>query len=216
MEKIKPVLVLALIAAVISGLVIGVYTLTYQDTSKKVTDKEAAALGQIFGSETKTDYRVLSPSETVSDGKTYQDLLKDKNITNVDKVFKKNDGSLGIKCIVKGYKNGFEIMVGINETDDGASIAGVSIVSVGEETPGLGTKTNDAAWLGNFKGSYDKAEIVKTASDEAGKVQAVTSATYSSKGVASAVNVALEAYPVLKDLPDSLFKTESDNGGESQ
>ena len=215
MAKVKPILVLALIAALISGLVIVVHDLTYVDTSTQVTDKEAAALKQIYGSDVKDDYLVADPSAELEGEKTYKDLLKDAGITNVDKVFKKkDDGSLGIKCIVKGYKNGFEIMVGLK---DGV-VQGVAIVSVGEETPGLGTKTNDETWLARFKDITGETgvEIVKTATTDLGKVQAVTSATYSSKGVASAVKVALEAFPILNELPDELYNKEAENGGEAQ
>ena len=181
MEKIKPILVLALIAAVISGLVIGVHDLTYVDTTNVVTDKQAAALVNIYGG-SKDNYTVIPVDE-------WQPTLPD-SLTGVEKMFRKDDGSIGIECVVKGYKNGFDIMVGVKD----GKVEGVAIVSVGEETPGLGTKTNDAAWLGNFKGISGTAEIVKTAPSADNQVQAVTSATYSSKGVATAVNTALEAY----------------------
>lgn len=180
MAKVKPVLVLALIAAVISGLVIVVYMLTFVDTTNVVTDKQGAALVEIYGG-TKDDYEVVPVEE-------WQSKLPEN--TNVSKMFKKSDGSLGFECVVKGYKNGFDIMVGVKD----GKVEGVAVVSVGEETPGLGTKTNDAAWLGNFKGISGSAEIVKNAPSADNQVQAVTSATYSSRGVATAVNTALEAY----------------------
>lgn len=191
MEKVKPVLVLALIAAVISGLVIVVYMLTFVDTTNVVTDKQAAALVNIYGG-TKDDYTVVPVEE-------WEPLLAqstDPTAGNVQKVFKKNDGSLAIECVVKGYKNGFDLMVGVNDS----KVEGVAVVSVGEETPGLGTKTNDAAWLGNFKGIAGTAEIVKTAPAADNQVQAITSATYSSRGVATAVNTALSAYEFLSSL----------------
>lgn len=181
MAKVKPVLVLALIAAVISGLVIVVYHLTYQDTSNVVTDKQAAALVNIYGGEA-ADYEVIPVDE-------WQPTLPEGS--EVTKMFKKSDdGSLGFECVVKGYKKGFDIMVGVKD----GKVEGVAVVSVGEETPGLGTKTNDTVWLGNFKGISGSAEIVKSAPAADNQVQAVTSATYSSRGVASAVNTALEAF----------------------
>ena len=181
MEKVKPVLVLALIAAVISGLVIVVRNLTYVDTTNVVTDKQGNALVEIYGG-TKDDYEVIPVDE-------WQPKLPD-TVTGVEKMFRKSDGSIGIECVVKGYKNGFDIMVGVKD----GKVEGVAIVSVGEETPGLGTKTNDVVWLGNFKGISGSAEIVKTAPSADNQVQAVTSATYSSRGVATAVNTALKAY----------------------
>lgn len=184
-QKLKPIYMLALIAAVISGLIIVVYNLTYVDTTNILTDKQAAAVTTIYGG-TKDDFEVV-PAEQ------WQPAFEKSGSADLSKVTKlirkKSDGSLAFECVVKGYKNGFDIMVGVK---DGA-VAGVAVVSVGEETPGLGTNTNKPEFLDNFKGISDKAVIVKTTPSKAGEVQAVTSATFSSKGVASAVNIALEA-----------------------
>lgn len=203
MDKAKPVIVLAIIAAFISTLVIVVYNLTYVDTSNEVTDKQADALVAIYGG-AKEDYEVIPVEEwraalsASSDESVYD---SDSQFNNIEKVFRKKDGSLAIECVVKGYKKGFDIMVGVEAGEvAGGKVAGVAIVSVGEETPGLGTKTNNPDWLGNFKGISGSAEIVKTAPSSDNQVQAVTSATYSSRGVATAVNTALKAYGLLSVL----------------
>ena len=192
MAKIKPVLILALIAAVISGLVIVVRELTYIDTTNVVTDKQAAALSAIYGGAA-DDYEVVPLTEENGESSEIAKKISNAGL-DVAKVFKKkSDGSLAFEFLVKGYKNGFDIMVGVKE----GKVEGVAIVSVGEETPGLGTKTNDAAWLGNFKGISGSAEIVKSAPAADNQVQAVTSATYSSRGVATAVNNALKAFEAI-------------------
>ena len=191
MAKIKPALILALIAPIISCLIIVVYKATYRDTSLEVTDKEFAAASAIYGG-AKTDYTVIPLEKypaalltTDNEGKTAC------VIPELKKIVKKNDGSVAFSLEVKGYKKGFGIMVGVK--DD--VVTGVSVVTVGEETPGLGTNTNKPEFLDCFKGITGKAEIVKSNPDSSkGQVQAVTSATYSSKGVAKAVNLALEAY----------------------
>lgn len=188
-EKIKPILIPAVIIALISGLIIVVYNLTYVDTSTVVTDKQLAAVTKIYGD---GDYSVIPLSgypeallETDKEGN------KSCKINELTKIIKKDDGSIAFDMVVKGYKNGFDIMVGVK---DGA-VAGVAVVSVGEETPGLGTNTNDEAWLANFKGKTSEVSIVKNKTSPAdNEVNAVTSATFSSKGVAKAVNLALEAY----------------------
>lgn len=195
-QKLKPVYVLALIAAIISGLIIVVYNLTYVDTTNILTDKQAAAVTAIYGG-TKDDYEIVplvmknenNENEPTEIGKK----LTDAGLDVAKLIKKKSDGSLAFECLVKGYKKGFDIMVGVK---DGA-VAGVAVVSVGEETPGLGTNTNDPEFLDKFKGISDKATIVKTAPSAAGEVQAVTSATFSSKGVANAVNISLEAYKLV-------------------
>ena len=184
-EKIKPICVLALVAAIISGLVIVVYNLTYVDTSNIVTDKQAAAVTAIYGG-TKDDYSVVPASD-------YTEKLTAAGLTSVSKVIKKNDGSLAIECLVKGYKSGFDIMVGVKDN----KVAGVAIVSVGEETPGLGTKTNDPDFLSRFNDKSGKVTIVKSAPSADNEVQGITSATLSSRGVATAVNNALDAYKLI-------------------
>lgn len=181
MEYIKPPIVLAVIVALISALIIVTYNFTYVDTSNILTDKQAAAVIEIYGGAAE-DYTVV-PQEL------WQEKLGEE-LSRITKVIKKSDGSLAFEAVVKGYKNGYDILVGVK---DGA-VAGVAVVSVGEETPGLGTMTNDPAFLGNFKGISGEAVIVKREPLADNEVQAVTSATFSSKGVASAVNLALKAY----------------------
>lgn len=195
-QKLKPVYVLALIAAIISGLIIVVYNLTYVDTTNILTDKQAAAVTTIYGG-TKDDYEIVPLTVKNDDNENVPtelgQKLADAGLDIAKLIRNKSDGSLAFECLVKGYKKGFDIMVGVK---DGA-VAGVAIVSVGEETPGLGTNTNDPEFLDNFKGISDKATIVKTAPSAAGEVQAVTSATFSSRGVATAVNTALEAFKTI-------------------
>ncbi len=196
LEKIKPIYMLALIAAIISGLVIVVYNFTYVDTSNILTDKQAAAVTQIYGG-TKDDYEVVALTETNDSGEKVDTEIAKKISDaglNVAKVIrKKSDGSLAFEFLVKGYKSGFDIMVGVKES----KVAGVAIVSVGEETPGLGTNTNKPEFLDQFKGIEGKATVVKSAPANPGEVQAVTSATLSSRGVATAVNNALKAYDAI-------------------
>lgn len=195
-QKLKPVYVLALIAAIISGLIIVVYNFTYVDTTNILTDKQAAAVTTIYGG-TKDDYEIVPLTVKNDDNENVPtelgQKLADAGLDIAKLIRNKSDGSLAFECLVKGYKKGFDIMVGVK---DGA-VAGVAIVSVGEETPGLGTNTNDPGFLNNFKGISDKATIVKTAPSAAGEVQAVTSATFSSRGVATAVNTALEAFKAI-------------------
>lgn len=181
----RPALTLAAIVAIISALLIITYNATYVDTSGILTDKQSAAAVAVYGGAAE-DYEVVPAAEWAE--KLSADVNAD--FSRITKVIRKNDGSLAFEVVVKGYKEGFDILVGVK---DGA-VAGAAIVSVGEETPGLGTKTNDPAFLDKFKGISGTAVIVKSAPAADNEVQAVTSATFSSKGVAKAVNIALAAY----------------------
>ena len=179
----RPALTLAAIVAIISALIIVMYNVTYVDTSGILTDKQSAAAIAVYGG-TEADFSVVPAEEWE------QKLENHPDIARVIKVIEKNDGSLAFDIKSKGYKDGFDILVGVK---DGA-VAGVAVVSVGEETPGLGTKTNDPEFLDNFKGISGEAKIVKSTPAADDEVQAVTSATFSSRGVAKAVNIALVAY----------------------
>ncbi len=184
MSKFKPIIVLAAISAIVAALVIITYNITYVDTSGILTDKQAAAVVSVYGG-TASDYAVVSAEE-------WQPLLltEEQPLSRVEKVIRKTDGSLAFEVVVKGYKEGYDLLVGVK---DGA-VAGVAVISTGEETPKLGTKTADPSFLDLFRGISGEAKIVKNAPENEGEVQAVTGATLSSKGVTSAVNIALEAY----------------------
>ena len=203
MSRFKPALVLAAIAAIVSALVIITYNITYVDTSNVLTKKQAAAVISVYGG-TEEDYSVVSAEvwQPVFEASDYEDLSR------ITKVIKKNDGVLAFEVTVKGYKEGYTLLVGV----DKGAVAGVAVVSTGEETPNLGTKTAVPDYLEQFKG-YDKPVTIVTAEPKNdGEIQAVTGATYSSKGVVKAVNIALEAYRLCVQQVN--FNT--DGGGEAE
>lgn len=190
MSTFKPVIVLAAISAIVSALIIITYNLTYVDTSNLLTDKQKNAIISIYGG-SEEEYEVI-PAE---DWQPVLLLEDDTDLSRVTKLIRKADGSVAFEVVVKGYKEGYDLMVGVK---DGA-VAGVSVVSVGSETPELGTKTADPSFLERFKGKSGEVVIVKTTPAAENEVQGVTSATRSSNGVAKAVNIALAAYNKLKD-----------------
>lgn len=182
MSKAKPVIVLALVVAIISALVIAVYNLTYTDTSNVITSELSSAISEIYGG---ADEFAIVPAEE------WRAVLSEEEFPKITKIVeRKSDGALAFEVVVKGYKDGFDILVGVK----GGTVDGVAIVSCGEETPGLGTKTNTPEFLSQFNGISEEVTVVKTAPAADNEVQAVTSATFSSKGVANAVNIALAAY----------------------
>lgn len=198
-EKIKPSLVLTLICIITCALLVIAYNATYVDNSGVITDKMTAGLEEIYG--TSEGYTML---DTAPDG--------------IDSVL--TDGTnTAYEITEDGYsKGGLHVLVGL---DADGSVAGVSILTIGE-TPGLGTKVQNSSFLDQFKGlTYDK--LPKAAADEASapkkyvwgekeeitalkaakdavppsdefELDAVTGATFSSKGMNRAVTTALNAY----------------------
>lgn len=105
----------------------------------------------------------------------------DKTFDGVDKIIEGEGGLYVYEVTTDGYNSdGIHILVGIK---DGA-VEGVSFISC-SETPGLGTKVNNDDYLKTYVGVKSEAE--------ADGVDAVTGATFSSKGLKAAVKLALAA-----------------------
>ena len=180
-DNFKPTIVLTCITTIVALLLVVTHQFTYVDTSNMITDKLMSALTEVMG---EGDYSI------VSDWNEYGAEKPE----NVEKLIKKSDGSLAFEIVTDGYsKKGLDLVIAMNS--DG-SVKGVSVVSLGE-TPGLGTKVQNESFLSLFPGKKDQVEIVKNASTKDSEVQGVTGATYSSKGVAKAVNIAIETYKTL-------------------
>ncbi len=170
-EKIMPPLVLTLICIISSALLVAAYNLTYVDTTGVITEKLSAGLAEIYGT---------------SDG--FEMLLNDdgtvKSYEGVTSVI--TDGeSTAFEITADGYsKDGLHLLVGF---DGSGCVCGISVLTIGE-TPGLGTKVQDKAFLDLFKG-IDSPDF---------QVDNITGATYSSKGMKSAVTAAVNAYSEMK------------------
>lgn len=181
-EMFKPTVVLTCVTTIVAILLVVTHQLTYVDTSNIITDKLKSALTEVMG---EGEYSI------VSDWSEYGTEKPD----NVEKLIKKSDGGLAFEIVTDGYsKKGIDLVVAMN-TD--GTVKGVSVVSLGE-TPGLGTKVQNESFLSQFIGKKGELSIVKNAPKNDSEVQGVTGATYSSKGVAKAVNIAIDTYGILK------------------
>lgn len=104
--------------------------------------------------------------------------------------------SYAISTSSKGYGGTIKVMTGISAQD--GSIIAVSVYDNSDETPGLGAKTSEDKFAGQFSGVIEGSGFVVT--KDADKypdnrsVDAVTGATISSRAVVSAVNQAVEIY----------------------
>ncbi|MBP3856049.1 MAG: FMN-binding protein [Ruminiclostridium sp.] len=179
----KPAIVLSCVTTIISALLIVAHNLTYVDTSGIITEKLMQKCVSLMG---EGEYSI------VSDWK--QSGYAIDRPDSVSKLILKDDGTLAFEIVANGYnKGGLDLLIAMNS--DG-SVAGIEVVSM-TETPGLGTNVNDPDFLARFAGISDSAVIVKKTPTVSGEVEAVTGATYSSKGVAAAVNTAVSVYAEL-------------------
>ncbi|MBR2913716.1 MAG: FMN-binding protein [Oscillospiraceae bacterium] len=167
MQKILPSLVLMLVCAVVCGLLAAANAVTKDKIAQAEAEKVQKSLTAVFGEDTYTELE-----------NTAEDITA---------VYENSKGMLIFDVTADGYaKGGIRALIGINP--DG-TVASVGIVSL-SETPGLGTKINDPAYLSKYTGIVG----VKEAPD------AISGATYSSKGLKRAVDTALTAFAQQKEV----------------
>ena len=174
-ELILPPVVLTVICIIVCALLVMAHDATYVDTTGVMTDKLRAGCEDIFGG---GDYSMLTEEK---DGKTSPVTFGCEDINSVI-----TDSSRGLALIElthDGYAtDGLHLLVGF---DSEGRVAGIAFISIGE-TPGLGTKVQNADFLAQFKGF--------AAGDSTDDIDGVTAATYSSKGMKAAVSEAAEVY----------------------
>lgn len=208
-EKIKPSLVLTLICLITCALLVIAYEATYVDSTGVITDKMVECLDEIYGT-SEGFYMMKNEDGTVFAPEGVTSVLADEN------------GNTAFEIITDGYSSeGIHVLIGL---DNDGSLKAISFISLGE-TPGLGTKVRDKAeFREQFVGlTYDKlpkSEVGETSSnkkhvwgssseidslrfasdtsDDSFQLDAVTGATFSSKGMNNAVTIALTAYNEMK------------------
>ncbi len=109
----------------------------------------------------------------------------------------KNEGGetvgYAISTATQGYGGQVKVMTGIAD----GKIIGVDVFYNDDETPGLGKNTSNASFRDQYKGLDVSSDIVVSKDASSGSAQtvdAVTSATISSRAVTKAVNEALKIY----------------------
>jgi electron transport complex protein RnfG len=161
-EEVKPVAVLV-VTCLVWGALLG---LTHGATEKRIEEAERAEL-----------YRTLSqifPSAQFTEENGYY-------------VCSENGVVVGYAVEVeeRGYGGKMRVLVGVLPE---GTVAGVRILSHGE-TPGLGAKVTEEAFLGQFRGKGLEGMALKK---DGGEIEGVTGATISSRAVVRAVRSGLE------------------------
>ena len=98
------------------------------------------------------------------------------------------DTGYAVKAAPKGYGGEISMIVGV---DNDLKVTGVEIISQ-SETAGLGAKCTDSAFKAQFKGKTENIVVSKNASKE-NEIDAISSATITSKAVTKGVNDAIAA-----------------------
>lgn len=167
MQKILPSLVLMLVCAVVCGLLAAANAVTKDKIAQAESDKVQNSLISVFGEDTYTEI--------------------ESNIPDVSAIYQNSDGMMIYDVTADGYaKGGIRALIGISPN---GTIADIGIVSLAE-TPGLGTKINDPAYLAGYKNMNNPMFFP----------DAISGATFSSNGLQNAVMTALNAFYQQKEV----------------
>jgi len=175
-----PVIVVCVVAA--AGL-----ALTYGVTKDRIAAQDAEAVQKsllVVLPEAKSFEAVTDTATLAAAGEAAGDVTLEGVYRALDA--NGNPAGTGILVASRGYGGPIKMAVGV---DGNGKVAGVSIVSM-NETPGLGSKVVDNKdFLPRFGGL--------ASADAAHKVDTITGATKSSRGVRKGVEAALAVYAVI-------------------
>lgn len=198
---VRMVVILAAICTGIALLLSVVNMLTENVIAENVVKEQNKAVLSIFPDGEEVKEYMLDSGETVFA------IIKDGGIIGCC-----------VNSVGSGYGGDINLMVGI---DTDGKVSGISFVSM-SETPGVGTKVKGKGFVSQFLGLGEKAVIGEN-------VDGISGATFSSKGVAEAVNNALaldidfeemaknlgEAVTIGGENADDFHNSNEENGEES-
>lgn len=111
--------------------------------------------------------------------------------SNVTEIYKADRGYV-VFAAPKGYGGEITMAVGV---DNDNKVAGISIISQ-SETAGLGAKCVEKAWQEQFIGKTENIKVSKNGAND-NEIDAISSATITSKAVTKGVNEAISAVKTL-------------------
>ena len=168
-DKVMPARVLTVICVIAAVLLTFAHEMTKDRIAEQKDLKFRKSVELLFG---KTESRVVD--------------LK-CGIDEVETIAVTPDKKTAIQICTDGYsKDGINILVGI---DENGKLSGIEFVSLGE-TPGLGSKVRDEEDFRKQFIGYEQSPV---------DVDAISGATYSSKGMKHAVETALDVYNANKE-----------------
>lgn len=176
-DIVKPILVLIIIVALVSGVLAITYNLT-----------GVGELGKgIPQNELDTIVKEIIPNGTKLN--SMDTSLDDKDVLGVYK--EENNKGVAVHVQSKGY--GQEPLVLIVGLDMDGKFTGAKILKT-TETPGVGTKIENKDFIEKFKGTADEVKLKK----DDGSIDEITGATISSRAFAQGVNKAFETFNEIK------------------
>jgi len=189
-EIIRPAITLFLICVVITGALAAVNGIT----KPIIEERDKAALQESLTV-------VLPGADSFSDAVDRETLLSRgyQPGETVKNLYEAGAGGETVGYVVevapRGYGGEISILVGI---DNNLSVTGVKILSH-NETPGLGSKAENEAFLNQYLGTIPENlyRVVKTAPSQDGDIAALSGATVTSRAVSKGIS---EAASLVRSL----------------
>lgn len=196
MKKIiKDTLALALIT-VIAGIALGaVYMITKEPIEKQNEKTKIAAYNAVFSD--------LDTYEEYKDTESLSKVLKENGFNAVDVnevvyAYNSKGEDLGMIITVtdkEGYGGNIKMTVGIDVT---GTITGLEILEI-SETAGLGMKAADKSFRDQYVGiNADEVVYTKSGKTQNNEIDAISSATITTKAVTDGVNGAITIFKELQ------------------
>ncbi len=181
-DILVPTVALVLICGISTGLLAGTNEMTKEPIAAAEAQTQQESMMSVSPDGTK-DYNKIDTED--SSVECYEALDASGNVI-----------AYAVSTSAKGYGGTIKVMTGIDaETGD---VIGVNVYDNSTETPGLGAKTSEVDFSGQFAGGSSETgfTVAKDADKNPGKesVDAVTGATISSRAVVKAVNQAVDVY----------------------
>lgn len=130
----------------------------------------------------------IAMKEVLPDATMFEKLEYEPNeSSSVTEVYL-SDAGYAVKSAPKGYGGAISMIVGV---DNDLKVTGVEIISQ-SETAGLGAKCTDSEFKAQFVGKTENIAVTKNGAKE-NEVDAISSATITSKAVTKGVNDAINA-----------------------
>ena len=216
-QIIKDALILFAITLIAGLLLGGVYELTKKPIEEQSRIKKEKAYKAVFekyyrlttSDETQAadivaslSFEPWSDEELATINDSFISNLKANTANTLDSVvtaYKNGSELLGyVITVTNGEGYGGDIQISVGVLADG-TVAGVEILSIGE-TPGLGMNAQNDSFLNKFSGvTTDGFTYTKTGSTRPDEIDAISSATYTTKSMTNGVNAALAAYTAIMD-----------------
>ncbi len=174
----KAILIPTISLFLICLVVTAALALTNNITADKIADNEAQSKQE-------------SMKTVCPEAQTFDEIIADSLYEGKDE-----SGAIvgyAISTSTQGYGGQVKVMTGIKDGE----IIGVDVFYNDDETPGLGKNTSNASFTDQYKGLNTSENIVVSKDNTSGSAQtvdAVTSATISSRAVTKAVNEAVQIY----------------------